>query len=39
MDYQTLGARVLCNPKGYGLRSPGGRLENPGFDPRLVVSL
>jgi len=31
-DYRIGGTRVLCNPKGYGM-------ENPSFDPRLVVEV
>jgi hypothetical protein len=39
MDDQTAGARVLCNPKGYGPRAPGGPTENPDRDPRFIVSV
>jgi Icc-related predicted phosphoesterase len=31
-DYQVLGTRVICNPKGYGM-------ENKAFRPDLVVTL
>lgn len=32
LDYRVAGARVVCNPKGYGR-------ENPAFDPALVVEV
>ena len=38
-DYVVGGTRVVCNPKGYGPRSAGGRIENAAFDPQLVVGL
>lgn len=38
-DYVAGGARVVCNPKGYGPRVPGGRIENPAFDERLVIEI
>ncbi len=36
-DYRAGATRVVCNPKGYGPRSPGGPIENPRFDPAYVV--
>lgn len=36
-DYQADTTRVICNPSGYGWGS--GRLENPAFDPALVVEI
>lgn len=33
-DYQVNGTRVLCNPRGY---VQDGTLENPAFNPQLVV--
>ncbi|MGS1018100.1 metallophosphoesterase [Allosphingosinicella humi] len=38
-DYQAGGCRVICNPKGYGPRWPGGPIENGRFDPTLVVEI
>lgn len=38
-DYIASGCRVICNPKGYGPRRLGGRIENSRFDPRLVVEI
>ena len=35
-DYTVKGTRVLCNPRGY-VRD--GVLENPGFNPELIVGL
>ncbi len=36
-DYRRGRSRVLCNPRGYLLRT--GRFENDGFDPALVVEV
>lgn len=36
-DYRAGRTRVVCNPSGYGWGS--GRLENPEFDPALVVEV
>lgn len=38
-DYQAGGTRVVCNPKGYGPMTMGGRIENAAFDPTFVVQL
>jgi predicted phosphodiesterase len=38
-DYIAGQTRVVCNPKGYGPVSAGGRSENPDFDPRFVVHI
>ena len=38
-DYRVGNMRKVCNPKGFGPRPPGGRLENPGFDAALVLEL
>lgn len=38
-DYVAGGARVVCNPKGYGPRRSGGRIENDGFDPYFTVEI
>ena len=36
-DYRVLGCRVMCNPRGYRMRS--GAYEVDGFDPQLVVEV
>ena len=38
-DYVAGQTRVVCNPKGYGPVTKGGRYENPDFDPGLVVHI
>jgi predicted phosphodiesterase len=38
-DYQAGRTRVVCNPKGYGPRSPGAPVENEDFDARFVVTV
>jgi predicted phosphodiesterase len=38
-DYQAGNCRVICNPKGYGPRRLGGRIENSRFDPNLVIEI
>lgn len=38
-DYVVGGTRVVCNPKGYGPRTPNGRIENAAFDARLVIEI
>lgn len=38
-DYQAGSCRVICNPKGYGPRRPGGPIENSRFDPMLVIEI
>jgi 3',5'-cyclic AMP phosphodiesterase CpdA len=38
-DYRAGFARVVCNPKGYGPPTWGGPVENPSFDPELVVEV
>lgn len=38
-DYLAGGTRVVCNPKGYGPVTIGGRIENAHFDPSLVVEV
>lgn len=38
-DYLAGDCRVICNPKGYGPRRPGGPIENSRFDPRLVIEI
>lgn len=38
-DYVAGGCRVICNPKGYGPRQLGGRIENSRFDPKLVIEI
>lgn len=38
-DYVAGGCRVICNPKGYGPRRLGGRIENSRFDPKLVIEI
>ena len=35
-DYELNGTRVLCNPRGYAID---GVIENPAFDPALVVEV
>ena len=35
-DYRVGKTRVVCNPRGY---VPGGKAENPKFDPHLVVEV
>jgi predicted phosphodiesterase len=35
-DYTVNGTRVVCNPRGYVLH---GTPENPGFDPRRVITV
>lgn len=37
-DYTIGSTRVICNPKGYGPDALG-NLENPAFDPRLIVEV
>lgn len=39
VDYQAGATRVVCNPKGYGPREPGGRYENAAFDPGKLVEV
>ena len=36
-DYVAGTTRVVCNQKGYGPQTAGGRIENPEFDPCKVV--
>lgn len=36
-DYIAGSTRVVCNPKGYGPQTAGGPIENPEFDPYMVV--
>lgn len=38
-DYEAGDTRVVCNPKGYGPRTAGGRHENQNFDPAKIVEL
>jgi Icc-related predicted phosphoesterase len=38
-DYAIGRTRVLANPKGYGPYRPGGEVENPTFDPHLVIEV
>lgn len=38
-DYLAGGTRVVCNPKGYGPMTIGGRIENAAFDPVLVIDV
>jgi predicted phosphodiesterase len=38
-DYHAGNCRVVCNPKGYGPRVPGGPIENRQFDPSLVIEI
>ena len=38
-DYIAGACRVVANPKGYGPRRPGGAIENPAFDPQLIVEV
>ena len=38
-DYMAGDTRVVCNPKGYGPRTPNGRIENAAFDARLVIEI
>jgi predicted phosphodiesterase len=38
-DYPAGGTRVVCNPKGYGPRSPSAPVENADFDAHFVVSV
>lgn len=38
-DYMAGSTRVVCNPKGYGPKRPGGTYENPDFDPGLVIEI
>lgn len=38
-DYISGQTRVVCNPKGYGPLSKGGRFENENFDPQMVVRI
>lgn len=38
-DYIAGTTRVVCNPKGYGPQSPGGRSENGQFDENLVIEI
>lgn len=38
-DYAAGGTRIVCNPKGYGPRHPGGSYENGNFDPLKVVEV
>lgn len=38
-DYIAGVTRVVCNPKGYGPQSPGGRIENEQFDENLVIEI
>lgn len=38
-DYVAGMTRVVCNPKGYGPATTGARIENPRFDPNLVIEL
>jgi predicted phosphodiesterase len=38
-DYRAGSTRVLCNPKGYGPTGTSGQIENPEFNPALVVDL
>lgn len=38
-DYEVRGTRVLCNAKGYVPRHAPGRIENPAFDSKLVVTV
>ena len=35
-DYHLGKTRVVCNPRGY---APAGNIENPEFDPQLVIEL
>lgn len=35
-DYRVGETRVVCNPRGY---VPGGKAENPKFDPNLVIEI
>jgi hypothetical protein len=32
-------ARIVCDPKGYGPRRPGKRLENAEFDAEKIVDV
>ena len=36
-DYKVGGTRIVCNPKGYGPKRPGKRIENVAFDVGRVV--
>lgn len=38
-DYLANGARVICNPKGYGPRAARAPIENARFDPACVVEV
>jgi Icc-related predicted phosphoesterase len=38
-DYAAGTTRVVCNPKGYGPVTTGGRIENAQFDPMLIVEI
>ncbi|MFD1951588.1 metallophosphoesterase [Sphingomonas arantia] len=38
-DYQACNTRVVCNPQGYGPKRKGGSVENPAFDPTLVITI
>ena len=36
VDYEVRGTRVVCNPRGY---APGGKIENPAFDPTYCIEV
>ncbi|MFS0851733.1 metallophosphoesterase [Novosphingobium panipatense] len=38
-DYIAGSTRIICNPKGYGPRTPAGRIENAAFNAHLVVEI
>lgn len=38
-DYQLGNCRVVCNPKGYGPGKSSGAIENPRFEPCLVIEI
>lgn len=38
-DYRVGRTRIVCNPKGYGPKRPGTRLENAEFDVGKVVEV
>ena len=39
-DYHVDATRIICNPRGYAIKTPDGRrLENPNFEPAKVVEI